>query len=132
MSKVLNFLHLPEGTTSWWARISRGKPAFNTYKKSTFGLSSLHHLISTHLLPSPHVDGMCILSFSLHIHPVRLQKMQDRQKGAGILRDHTGQNGLLLFGLDFTFEQRTSNSCSLSASESTLQHISTPTPKFIN
>ena len=45
---------------------------------------------------------MCILSFSLDMHPVRLQEVQNWQKDAGIFRDHAGENGLLLFGLNLT------------------------------
>lgn len=45
---------------------------------------------------------MCILSFALNGHTMRLQEMQHRQKGRSVIGDDTRQDGLLLLRLDLT------------------------------
>ena len=53
-------------------------------------------------LSRPHINGMCILSFALNGHTMRLQEMQHRQKGRSVIGDDTRQDGLLLLRLDLT------------------------------
>ena len=84
------------------------RPALHYFRRETHAFVHFTGWITSEPIPLPgaapypHVDRMCILSFSLDMHPVRLQEVQNWQKGAGIFRDHAGENGLLLFGLNLT------------------------------
>ena len=73
-------------------------------RHSSLAPSLLLHLTGAAKPPPsrPHINGMCILSFALNGHTMRLQEMQHRQKGRSVIGDDTRQDGLLLLRLDLT------------------------------